>query len=109
MRGIAWRRHMEEVLIKRRINSLMHPGVYRYRFADANGITRQPPHWLDFVGTGVARRLMSTGAGWARYKSDRYKYSTNRSSQWYENGRPGKSRLADKKEFRNIIKEYGNL
>ncbi len=106
MRGIAWRRHMEQALMKRRINRVEHPGVYHYRFVDANGIARQHPSWLAFVGTPVARQLMSIGTGWRKYQYEKYKYSANRGGQWYENGRPGKSRLADKREFRDIMREH---
>ena len=75
-----------------------------YRFKNANEFDIQHPNWLDWLGTRMAQRIMSQGSPWRR--NQRMRYSPNRGSEWHEWTTIGKSRIADKKEFRYIMKEY---
>jgi len=102
MGGIAWRRHIEEKIVRKRLRFFARR--FRvYRFKSANEVDIQHPDWLDWLGTRMAQRVMSQGSPW---RSQRKRYSPNRGSEWHEWTTIGKSRIADKREFRYIMKEY---
>jgi hypothetical protein len=102
MRGIAWRRHVSDKIMKKKIK-FFSKRFDVYRFSDANGLCRENPDWIDWIGTKLTHKIMSVGAPWENESS---KYSSNRGELWYKWDAPGKSRIADKKYFRSIMKEY---
>lgn len=102
MRGIAWRRHIEERVVRRRLCRVR--GCSFYRFADANGIARQMPGVIEFYGTRHAHRAKA-GNIFGGGKRARYGRRYSDCDKWDTHG-PGSSRLLDKSELRDIMIEY---
>ena len=103
MRDRAYRRHIEDIFVLRRLRNI---AIKRWRlYEDAHKMRHEMPALNDYIGTSYnflfkndTTRIYDT-----RYK---YKYSPNRTGDtWFYNHR--KSRLSDKKEFTKILKEYG--
>ena len=105
MRTRAWRRYMEECVVKRRLKLTQSHGWYY--FSDINRRKITYPIWSDFVGTCV-QHMFKTYTTKLNDSKHKIKYSPNHTrSYWRDRGRKGK-REKDKVIFRKMLeKEYG--
>jgi len=102
MRDRAWRRYMEERIVKRRLLNIR--GRW-WRFEDANGFYSTYPSQADFIGTENAFRYKThTTTKWdTRHKQ---KYSPNKNIDWRSKGSMN-TREENKIYLFKILKEYG--
>lgn len=105
MKGRAYRRYMEEVIvIKRMKNNIAINHWYMYK--DVNKISHINLKIKDLIKTNHNFMCKT----YTTDKHDTYnkvKYSPNRNKKTYSNNRNRNTRLLDKHEFRKILKEYG--
>lgn len=110
IRDRAWRRHMEERHLIRRLRKLCEKSRWYYGFEDINGIIHNSRKILDYIGTKdyYLSKTLSTTVSISKYK---VKYSPNRSRDYYRDEKPrGQSyglREKDKVILLKIIKENG--
>jgi hypothetical protein len=103
MRGLAWRRYMEERIVIKRM-SRYNSRLWNWSgFEDVNKISHQHPKLADIIGTNDNFRFKThVTTKWdSKYKT---KYSPNRGPR---NWRDGKNREKDKRIFLKILKENG--
>jgi hypothetical protein len=104
MRGKAWRRHMEEIIVFRRMRWKRR---YSYwRFIDANNILRRAIRFEHFIGTeGEFRAKTHTTTRWDT--RNKMKYSPNKCvSSWRYKGE-GRTREEQKADFLKLLRENG--
>ena len=108
MRGRAWRRHIEEKVVKKRLfNFINHSGNW-WRFYNINGSKTNHPLLNDLLSTKDHFNAKTiTTDNWTSKNKD--KYSSNKTKGWrYSNG-GDKTREWNKKYFIKILKENGLL
>jgi len=102
MRTRAWRRHMEEVVVVRRLKNVMH-GRWYY-FHNRNNVRIGNPIWSDFVGLD-SQHMYKTYT--TKYNDSKFKvkYSPNKTKGYW---RGDINRTRDKVQFKKMLdKEYG--
>lgn len=102
MRSRAWRRYMEECVVKRRLKLTQSQGWYH--FSDINRRPIRSPIWTDFIGTCVQNmfKTYTTKVSDSKYK---IKYSPNSPRcYWRDGGRKG-NREKDRRKFKRML-EY---
>lgn len=110
IRDRAWRRHMEEKHITKRLKKLCRNSSWYYGLEDTNGIKHKNPRITDYIGTKdyFLSKTLSTSSWDSKYK---VKYSPNKSRDYYRDEKPhGQSfslREKDKIMLLNILKENG--
>ena len=104
MRDRAYRRYVEEIVVKKRLRSVIH--TYWFHFVDANKIKIRNPMLKDFIGTESNFRFKThvTTKGDTDHK---VKYSPNKSKpHWRDSAKRG-TREKEKRKFINILQYYG--
>lgn len=104
MRTRAWRRYMEECVVKRRLRAVY---TQWWRLTDINGRKLESILWCDLVGTQEQQMYKNYTTKWndTRFK---IKYSPNYPrSYWRDRGKKG-NREKNKQEFKKMLdREYG--
>jgi len=104
MRGRAWRRHIEEKKVIRRLKNSLRYGSW-WRFFDANGFQKRRPGVKEFIGTERAFRYKThTTNKWDTKEKE--KYSPNRTNTWWRY-KKGNTREEAKAELLRILIENG--
>ena len=100
----AWRRHMEDTIVIRRLNRVTRQYTY-FRHRDVNNISKKNTKLSDYIGTSYnfMFKTYTTHKNDSKYKS---KYSPNKGGAWRDNNM-GMCREIQKSIFLNILKEYG--
>lgn len=107
IRNRAWRRHIEEIKLVRRLKRLCQRGWYH---EDINEIKHEVPRIVDYIGDRnyFLYKNISTTSWDSKYK---VKYSPNKSRDYYRDekskGVSCSLRERDKILFLNILKENG--
>lgn len=110
IRDRAWRRHMEEKKLIRRLKKFCRKNSWYYGLEDVNGIRHKNPRITDYIGTKdySLSKTLSTSSWDSRYK---VKYSPNRSPDYYRDEKPYNQscglREKDKVLFLKILRENG--
>jgi hypothetical protein len=105
MRDRAWRRHIEEKIVIRRLRLRVASSIGWY-FHDLNGKRVQHPMLKDYVNTNTCNMFKT-------YKTDRYdsnykiKYSPNKSKGYHRDRNKKSTREVDRIIFLNYLKENG--
>ena len=107
MRNRAWRRYVEEKVVKRRLTQLTNKSSSWWKLYNINGTMSNSPTITDYLST-KDQFLAKT------IKTDKYttkhkvKYSPNSSKTYYrDEGRYKQTREYNKKYFLKILKENG--
>jgi hypothetical protein len=106
MRGRAWRRYVEEKVVKRRINLLITSSHW-WRFYNINGSKCSHPTILDHLGSKehFNAKTITTDSWSSKHK---VKFSPNKTKgYWRDEGRYEQTREFNKKCFLKILKENG--
>lgn len=106
-RDRAWRRHMEEKIVIRRITNKLHLGRWYWRgFEDVNDIRHINPLLSDYIGTvyHFMFKTYTTKKADTKYKT---KYSPNKCKHPYRYKGGVNTREESKLEFLKILKENG--
>lgn len=106
MRGRAWRRHIEEVFIIRRLKTNTLGVRYWHWIEDVNKNYFKKSIIVDFLETSeyFKSKTITTDYWDSRNK---VKYSPNRSKPYYRDGKRFSRRESDKLIFHKILKENG--
>jgi hypothetical protein len=106
MRDRAWRRYVEEKVVKKRIDLLIISSNW-WRFFNINGSETSHPTILDHLGLKqhFDAKTIKTDSWASRRK---VKFSPNKTkSYWRDEGRYKQTREFNKKCFLKILKENG--
>ena len=106
MRDRAWRRHMEERIVIRRIRITIYMRSYWRYLEDVNGYGHNPALLKDLIGTKDAHRF-KTHVTTKHDTKCKIKYSPNKSKEYYRESKMLETREYRKTEFLEILKEYG--
>lgn len=103
MKDRAYRRHMEETIVLRRLRRLASHEWWRFK--DINGIDHNRQCVKDYIGTqsNFMYKTYTTTKSDSNYKD---KYSPNKSCR-YRNAGPKNRRERDKIDFEKLLQEYG--
>ena len=106
MRDRAWRRYMEERIVRRRLTNICQTSHYWYGHKNINGTFIKRPKPIDYIGTTTyfSSKTIST-PDWIT--KSKIKYSSNKSKDWYRDNKKLETREWRKKEFFEILKENG--
>jgi hypothetical protein len=105
-RDRAWRRHIEEKQVKKRITRLSNKTKSYWRFLeDVNGFNFQFPKLKDYIGR--IENFMFKNYTTDKYLSrNKVKFSPNKNKPYFRDGRKKLStREYKKREFLKILKE----
>lgn len=108
-RNRAWRRHMEERVVIKRLRRKCHR-EYWWKFDDVNKVGKHHPKIIDFLNTqDYFRAKTITTSKWdTRYKT---KYSPNSINSYYRDSKNHKDsvglREKDKRNFYKLLRENG--
>ena len=106
MRTRAWRRHMEEVIVIRRMNRMVNSYRSWWHYTDVNNIKHESPTLKDYIGS-QDNHMYKTYKTTKWDSGHKVKYSPNRGrAYWRDNNKKG-LREKNKIEFLKIMKEYG--
>jgi hypothetical protein len=106
MRDRAWRRYVEEKVVKKRINLLITASHW-WRFFSINGSKCSHPTILDHLGSKehFNTKTITTDSWTSKHK---VKFSPNKTKgYWRDEGRYKQTREFNKKCFLKILKENG--
>jgi hypothetical protein len=108
MRDRAWRRHIEERWVKKRISIICNRIKFYWRgLTDINGFSTQHPIFKDYIGREENKMYKTFYTSYHDSKN-KIKYSPNKNKPYYRDGRRKKStREYKKREFFKILKENG--
>lgn len=106
MRGRAWRRYMEQVVVMRRLRNANYRYSYYFPFVDINGIKHSNPITEDFIG-GYYSHMFKTHTIKSSESKYKDKYSPNKALHPWRTKGSLKTREGQKLVFRKILKENG--
>lgn len=107
MRDRAWRRHMQEKIVKRRIKNINNSTDWWYSgYDDVNGINRQHPKLADYIG-GSHYKMFKSYTTTRCDSKHKTKYSPNKGKCYWRGNEKKGMREYDKREFLKILKENG--
>lgn len=107
MRGIAYRRFIQNIIVKRRLKKFF---INYWRYTDLNGYNIQTPKWIDSIGSSSQHFYKShtTDRHESRFKT---KYSPNKSFGYNRDTKKSRQstgrREGDKRLLLKVLKEYG--
>lgn len=103
MRGRAWRRHKEELIVKKRLSKNLY--VYFCRMVNVNNSMTDSPTLIDFVGQKeyFLSKTISTGS---YNTNNKVKFSPNRNKNYWRDHKIN-TREYHKKLLQYILKENG--
>ena len=107
MRDRAWRRYVEEKVVKKRINLLITASNSWWRFYNVNGSKTAHPTITDHLSTKehFNAKTLTTDSWTSKHKT---KYSSNKSKTYYRNeGRNQQTREFNKRYLLKVLKENG--
>ena len=112
VRDRAWRRHIKEKYLVRRLKKVCQTNNWWRGFEDVNGIRHDKPSIIDYIGSKDYSwaKTLSTNHYDSRYK---VKYSPNNYNSYYRDKKPkskGRSvglREKDKVVFLKMLREDG--
>ncbi len=107
MRGRAWRRYVEEKVVKKRINLLITSSNSWWRFYNINGSKTAYPTIIDYLSTKdhFDAKTITTDSWISKHK---VKFSSNKSKPHYrDEGKYKQTREFNKRYFLKILKENG--
>ena len=108
IRDRAWRRHIEEIFVVRRLKNISQNSYWR--FSDVNEIEHQHPKVIYYLGKKeyFQSKTISTDNYSSRYKC---KYSPNSTKPYWRDKKVGKQsfglREKDKANLLKLLREYG--
>ena len=103
MRGRAWRRHKEELIVKKRLSRNLY--VYYWKMLNANHSLTNSPNLIDFVG--LKEYFLSKTLTTERYDTkNKVKFSPNRNNNYWRDHKRN-TREYHKKILQDILKDNG--
>lgn len=106
MRNRAWRRHIEEKKVRKRLKQFNQRSNWWYAgYSDVNNINRVNPGISDYVG-GYLYKMYKTYTTCENDSKYKCKYSPNKGNRWRDHNKKG-TREKQKVEFYKLLKEYG--
>lgn len=105
-RDRAWRRYVQEKVVKQRLKVLASTSSWWRGLEDVNGFINQHPRFIDYVGTKDYFRCKSiTTPKWVSKR--KIKYSPNKSKEYYRDNKKLDTREYRSREFFKILRENG--
>lgn len=106
MRDRAWRRHIKEYKIVKRLKYISNISRYRRGFRGVNGNLLLNPVYIDYLGTKdyFLSKTLSTPKWSTKIK---VKYSPNKSREYFRDNKAVETREFRRREFLKILKQHG--
>ncbi len=107
MRGIAYRRTIQNTIVKRRLKKFF---INYWRYTDLHGYLIQDPKWTDSIGSASQHfyKLHTTNTQDSKFKT---KYSPNKSFGYNRDTKKSREstgrREGDKQLLLKVLKENG--
>ena len=104
MRDRAYRRHMEEIKVLKRLRKT--DNWFYYKFEDINGLEYSKPMLKDYIGTylNFQYKTLTTNINDSKCKK---KYSPNKSFAYQRNSNKKGTRERNKIEFKKELQQLG--